>query len=202
MGRTSELLQIKQALQGNESCRKIVILQGLGGIGKTQLAVTFVKQQQASFSAIFWMNGKNEETLKQSFIDVAKHIYDECPSSTSALLKTATGSKNSDEVIEAVNKWLSAKDNTQWMVVFDNVDNPKVPGNTNPQAYDIKSYFPKADQGCILITTRTRRLKIGNVISMRKLQNAKESIEILANMSERQISDQGRCKNQYYILYD
>lgn len=201
VGRTSELVQIKQALQGNGSCRKIVILQGLGGIGKTQLAVTFVKQHRTSFSAVFWMNGKNEDTLKQSFIDVAKHIYDECPSSTSVLLKTATESKNSNEVVEAVKKWLSAKDNTQWMVVFDNVDNPKLPGNNDPQAYHIKSYFPKADQGYILITTRSRRLKIGNVISMRKIQDTRESIEILANMSERQVSDEGKCKDQYYMFY-
>lgn len=193
VGRGSELSQLNETFQGNESLRRTVLLQGLGGIGKTQLAVTFVKKQRDNFSAVFWMNGKNEDTLKQSFADVAKQIYEEHPSST--LLKIAAESKDSDQVVEAVKQWLSVKDNTKWIMVFDNIDNPKLPGTDDPQAYDIKSYFPRADQGFILITTRSTRLKIGKVIPLKKLQDTRESIEILANMSDRQISDQGGCQN-------
>lgn len=191
VGRNSELLQLNATFQENDFLRKIVVLEGLGGMGKTQMAVKFVKKHRDKFSAVFWMNGKNEDTLKQSFADVVKRIYEEYPSSTS--LKAAAESKNPNQVIEAVKQWLSTKGNTKWIVVFDNFDNPKLPGITDPQAYDIKSYFPKADQGFILITTRSTRLRIGKVISLKKLQSVRESIEILANMSNRQLSDQGKC---------
>lgn len=194
VGRESELCQLNEAFQGNESLCKTAVLEGLGGMGKTQLAATFVKRQRGKFSAVFWMNGKNEDTLRQSFLDVAKRIYDEYPSSSS--LKRAAESKDSDQVVEAVKQWLSTKGNAKWILVFDNIDNPKLPGIDDLQAYNIKSYFPEAEQGFILITTRSTRLKIGKVISLKKLQSIRESIRIIANMSGRQISDQGKCQNQ------
>ena len=190
VGRGEELDQIKEAFQGNGSRRSTVVLQGLGGIGKTQLAVTFLKQQRDTYSAIFWLNGKNENVLKQSFTNMAKRLYDNYPSST--LLRTAAESKDADQVVGAMKRWLSTKGNIQWMLVFDNIDNPKLPGIKDPQAYDIESYFPEAHQGFILITTRHSRLKLGKVIPIKKLQNPQESIAILAHMSGRSISDQGR----------
>ena len=127
--------------------------------------------------------------LKQSFTDMAKRLYHHYPSSTP--LRTAAQSKDKDEIVETMKQWLSAKGNMQWMLVIDNVDNPKLPGIKDPQAYDVKSYFPEAHQGFILITTRSSRLKIGKVVQVKKLQKVEESIAILAHMSERQISDQG-----------
>jgi adenylylsulfate kinase-like enzyme len=37
--------------------RKVFVLYGLGGIGKTQLAVEFARKHQSTFSAIFWLDG-------------------------------------------------------------------------------------------------------------------------------------------------
>lgn len=193
VGREKLLIEIKEAFQGDGSDRKTVLLQGLGGIGKTQLAVTFIKQQRKTFSAVFWLNGKNEDLLKQSFTDMAKRLYNRYPSST--MLRTATESKDPDQIVEAMKQWLSAEGNVRWMLIFDNVDNPKLPGIKDPQAYDIKSYFPEAYQGFILITTRSSRLRIGKVILVKKLQDLGESIAILAHMSERQISDQGEIRS-------
>ncbi|KAJ5729398.1 uncharacterized protein N7483_003906 [Penicillium malachiteum] len=39
--------------------QKVAILHGLGGIGKTQLAVHFVREHKHDFTAIFWLNAKN-----------------------------------------------------------------------------------------------------------------------------------------------
>jgi len=193
VGREEELAKIKETFQGDGSHRKTVLLQGLGGIGKTQLAVEYVKQQRDAYPAIFWLNGKSEDMLKQSFKNMAKRLFDQFPSST--LLRTAAESKDADQVAEAMKRWLSVKGNNQWLMVFDNVDNPKLPGIKDPQAYNIKSYFPEAHQGFILITTRSSQLKIGNIIPVKKLQNVRESIAILAYMSDRPISDQGRRRD-------
>lgn len=157
------------------------------------MAVEFLKQQRDTFSAIFWLDGKSEDLLKRSFTNMAKRLYNEYPSSSS--LSIAAESKDPDNVVEATKKWLSAKDNIQWLLVFDNFDNPKLSGIKDPQAYDIRSYFPDAHQGFILITTRSSHVKVvGKVIHVKKLQNIGESIAILAHMSERQISDQGKCQ--------
>ncbi len=189
VGRKEELSKVKDSFQGDGSQRKIVLLHGLGGIGKTQLAVTFVKEHRDTYSAILWLNGKNEDTLKQSFAGIAKRLHNEYPSS--ALLRTTTKEKNLDRVVAVIKQWLSLRGNTRWMLVFDNIDNPKLPGIEDPQAYDIRLYFPEAHQGSILITTRSSRLKIGKVVSVKKLLDIQESIAILASTSGRVILDRG-----------
>ncbi|KAA6416359.1 MAG: Kinesin light chain [Lasallia pustulata] len=184
VGRKEELAKIKEAFQGDGSQRTVVLLHGLGGIGKTQLAVTFVKEHRDTYSAIFWLNGKNEGTLKQSFAVMANRLYKEYPSS--ALLRTAAEAKDVDQIVVIIRQWLSAKENHRWMLVFDNIDNPKLPGNKDPQAYDVRLYFPEAYQGSILITTRSSRLReIGKVVSVRKLVDIRESIAILTSTSGR-----------------
>ena len=79
VGRTEELFEINEVFQGDGSQRKVVILHGLGGIGKTQLAVAYMKEQRDTSTAIFWLNGKNEDTLKQSFAGMAERLHNEFP---------------------------------------------------------------------------------------------------------------------------
>jgi len=189
VGRKEELIKIKEAFEGDLSQRTVVLLHGLGGIGKTQLAVTFVKEHKDTYSAIFWLNGKNEDTLKQSFAIIAKRLHDEYPSS--ALLRTAAKSQDIDQTVAAIKQWLSARGNHRWMLVFDNIDNPKLPGIEDPQAYDIRSYFPETHHGSILITTRSSDLKIGKAVSVRKLLDIQESIAILTSTSGRVNLNQG-----------
>ena len=189
VGRKEELHQINEAFQGNGSQRKVVILHGLGGIGKTQLAVAFMKEQKDTYSAIFWLNGKNEDTLKKSFAGMCERLHSEYPFST--VLNTAIQGENVDQMIATIKQWLSMKNNPRWMLVFDNVDNPRLPGFKDPHGYDIGSYFPQAHQGSILITTRSSGLKIGKVISVEKFIDIQESMAILISASGRVILDEG-----------
>lgn len=94
MGRKEELLKIKEAFQGKGSQRKVVLLHGLGGVGKTQMAIAFMEEHRDNYSAMFWLNSKNEDTLKQSFSDIAKRLYIEYP--LLAPLKRAAEEKDTD----------------------------------------------------------------------------------------------------------
>ena len=184
MGRKQELADIKKALQGDESQRKVVCLHGLGGIGKTQLAIAFAKENRNTYTAAFWLNGKDEDTLKKSFLDIAKRLPD-------AISSTIPQEENADQIVETVKRWLSIRGNTRWIMIFDNVDNPKLPHVEDPLAYDVRSYFPYADHGSILITTRSSRLSIGKCVPVEKLCDAQESFAILRSTSEQQFSDRG-----------
>ncbi|KAN0078822.1 hypothetical protein V8E54_005335 [Elaphomyces granulatus] len=44
----------------------IVVLHGLGGIGKTQLTVAYAKRHKDNYSAIFWLNIKDEDSLSKA----------------------------------------------------------------------------------------------------------------------------------------
>jgi hypothetical protein len=166
----------------------VVILHGLGGIGKTQLAVNFLKIYADKYSAVVWLDAKTEDALRQSFAATAKRLYNYHPSSE--LLRKAMDLDKIDDVVASVKEWFSAKENHQWLLVFDNVDNPQLPGVDDPEAYDIESYFPKTYHGSIVITTKSSRLQIGKVVSVSKLDTV-ESIEILSSTSGREGLDNG-----------
>jgi hypothetical protein len=183
IGREKELTKIREAFQGDGSRRRVVLLQGLGGIGKTQLAVSFLKTHAERYSAIVWLDGKSEDALRQSYAATAKRLHKHHPNSP--LLRKAVASNDIGDTVEKVKEWFSTDGNHRWLLVFDNVDNPKLPGVEDPQAYDIESYFPETHQGSILITTRSSRLQIGKVVSVSKL-NTQESIEILSSTSGRE----------------
>jgi hypothetical protein len=63
VAREDELSKIHMTLKGDGS-RRAVILHGLGGIGKTQLSIAYAKRHKDNYSVIFWLNIKDEDSLK------------------------------------------------------------------------------------------------------------------------------------------
>ena len=199
VGRKEELIKIKELFRVGRPQRKVVLLYGLGGIGKTQLAARFVREEKEKYSAVLWLNGKNQEALKESFVRIARQLFEDYPSSI--LLRNATETKNVDQTIHSIKRWLSIPENTRWILVVDNVDNPELYGIQDPQAYNVRPYFPDADQGSVLITTRSSQLKIGSVIHVDRLQNIRECVAILTYMSGRSITENGTYWTRECILY-
>ena len=86
-------------LRGDGS-RRTVVLHGLGGIGKTQLTIAYVKRHKDNYSAVFWLNIKDEDSLRQSFAKVAKQIMRNYRSAS--WLSSVDIKENLDGVIDAV----------------------------------------------------------------------------------------------------
>ena len=193
VAREAELAKIHQKLMGDGS-RRTVVLYGLGGIGKTQLSIAYAKRYKDSYSAIFWLNTKDEDSLKQSFAKVATQILRDHPSARQLCNIDIGG--DLEIVIDAVKAWLSLPNNTRWLVIFDNYDNPKVPGNLDPAAMNIKKFFPESYQGSIIITTRSSQVEIGHSIQLRKLDKISDSLEILSSTSNREASIDGEVSLQ------
>ncbi len=81
-------------LPERQSCRqKRLVLHGLGGIGKTQLAVEFALQHHHKFSIVFWLDGRSEDTLKRSIASCASRIPE---GQISELSRTYSIDRNSD----------------------------------------------------------------------------------------------------------
>jgi len=146
VAREEELAEIDRTLRGDCS-RRIVVLHGLGGIGKTQLTVAYAKRHKDNYSAVFWLNIKDEGSLKQGFVKAAKQILRKHPSASRL---SSVDIENVDEVIDAVKAWLSYPNNTRWLIIYDNYDNPKLAGNTDPMAVDIRKFLPKSYQGSVI----------------------------------------------------
>ncbi|KAK5702381.1 hypothetical protein LTR17_022378 [Elasticomyces elasticus] len=185
VGRKDELNNMHTALVGDGS-RHTVILDGLGGIGKTQLAVAYAKRYKDKYSAVFWLNVRDETSVKQSFAIVAKRILRYHPSASHVSDVHLGG--NLDDIVNAVLAWLGESDNTRWLAIFDNYDNPKVRSNDLPDAVDIRRFLPDAYQGSVIITTRSSEVRYGQRVLVQKLKSTQESVDILSNTSRRALS--------------
>lgn len=195
VARNNELQQIRENLSGDGS-RKEVVLHGLGGIGKTQLAITYAKRYREDYSALLWLNVKDETSTKSSFVQIAKQILREHPSAPQ--LVSLDIEQNLDETIEGVKSWLSIPMNTRWLMICDNYDTPKVPGNTDPGALELRRYLPEAHQGSIIVTTRSAEVKFGRCMRIQKLEDLQDGLEILEQSSGRKKLVEGKHCSRLY----
>jgi hypothetical protein len=85
------------------------------------------------------MNIKDEDSLKQSFAQVAKQILREPPSASR--LSRLYVRENLNDVVDAVKTWLSLLYNTQWLMIFNNYNNLKLLGNLDPIVIDISKFL-------------------------------------------------------------
>ena len=181
VARSKELTEMHYMLYGHSS-RSIVVLQGLGGIGKTQLGLAYVMRHEEKFSAVFWLNANDKDSLRLSFQAVAQQVL-KYHSSTSLL--ASVDLDDLDQVVHAVKTWLSLQKNTRWLMIYDNYDNPQTNNNADSSAVDIRRFLPGSNHGSIIITTRSAQVKQGQCLHVQKLLDVQEGLEILSNMSER-----------------
>jgi Cdc6-like AAA superfamily ATPase len=73
VGRDEEFDRIHQEFQYNGS-RRTAVVHGLGGMGKTQLVLTYVQRHRDEYSVVFWVNSKDVHALKQGYAAAAKRI--------------------------------------------------------------------------------------------------------------------------------
>lgn len=178
VGREPEIGQIHNILQGDGS-RRTAVVHGLGGIGKTQLAVAYAKRHRDNYSGIFWINIQDEPSLRQSFVRIAQKI------SRQHSFSSSDNFENSDKAVAEVKDWLSRPRNTRWLLIYDNYDRPMLRNSTDPEAVDIRRYLPDAHQGSVLITTRSAHIGFGQCMQMKKLLDLREGLEILIKTSRR-----------------
>jgi hypothetical protein len=137
--------------------RKMFVVHGLGGIGKTQLCIDFVRRYQERYTAVFWFDGSSEDSLQRSFIDVVARLpADEVPLGLVHAARQA--SPDQRMIVQGVLDWLSLPSNRQWLLVIDNVDRDHMTKMRDPLAYDVKHYLPAADHGHMLLTSRLSTL--------------------------------------------
>jgi hypothetical protein len=160
-GQRSILEQISKALKqkdpmddsqssydsGEEQPLMAFALCGIGGLGKTEIAVEFVHSQKSDFDAIFWVNSASTEKLYECYRKMAVQLglYSEA----------AAVNEDPDSIRETVKAWLSnpvrtlgAEQDTgelaKWLLVFDNADDPDI----------LSEFWPLNGPGSILITSR------------------------------------------------
>ncbi|KAJ7468120.1 hypothetical protein FB451DRAFT_1369151 [Mycena latifolia] len=129
-GRQAILAKMHQYFAEDSVKQHIYVLYGLGGSGKTQIALKFIDESASKFSDIFLIDTSTPETIDTS------------------LKRIATTKTIGDTAQDALD-WLRSKQN-EWLLFFDNADDPKI---------DLHKFFPRCKHGNILITSRNPELR-------------------------------------------
>ncbi|CAN9307714.1 unnamed protein product [Alternaria alternata] len=173
--RPAEMAELERVLLPRlrqDQRQKTHVLRGLGGMGKTQLAVEFARRHHRHFSSVFWLDGRSEDILKRSIASCAGRIPQGQILETSRQY-AADASTDIDAVVKDVMAWLARPDNTAWLLIFDNVDREYMAQGGDPDAYDVGRYLSGADHGSVLVTTRLARLEqLGELQQLGKVSTA------------------------------
>lgn len=127
-----------------------VALCGLGGVGKSQLAIELAYRisKQRPNSWIFWIHAATQARVEEGFRDIADTV------------KLPGRDAPDANIPQLVHNWLSQNRNGRWTIVLDSADD----NDTLCQARDdgkvksLASYLPQSPNGSIVITTRNRDL--------------------------------------------
>ncbi|KAJ9481399.1 hypothetical protein VN97_g12081 [Penicillium thymicola] len=177
VGRQDELDNLWQYLQPTGSpSRKVATLHGLGGIGKTHLAIRFARDHRDDFTAIFWLSGKDRNVLLQSLSFALNRL------SGQGWDSEATNDREVEQRARHMLRWLALDGNSRWLMIFDNIDQYSPFNSAASEGYDIGEFFPTADHGSIIITSRLQGLtELGEPFPVLQIMLTYVDIPTLAN---------------------
>jgi len=111
-------------------------ISGLGGIGKTQIAVEYAYRYSERYQAVFWVTASSRDTLIADFVSLAE-----------LLNLPEKAERDQMLVVRAVKHWLTTAE-TRWLLILDNVDDLEV----------LSEFLPTRGIGDVLLTTRLQAL--------------------------------------------
>jgi len=129
-GRADELDRLRQSFTRRAPKTPIQAIHGLGGIGKTQLALAYAYRFAAQYEVVWWLRADEPATLAADLADLAVELQ-------------LPGSVEPDQhaAVEAVRQRLGREG--RWLLIFDSVRDPE----------DVIRYLP-GGMGHVLITSR------------------------------------------------
>ncbi|CAH1274006.1 STIP1 [Branchiostoma lanceolatum] len=145
-GRQKELKDLHtkfNILESSTISHKKLAICGLGGCGKTCLAVEYSWRLQETYQGgIYWMSAENNRTFEISLNDIALGI--------------GTGGSNFDDTLARTTAWLSTLQEP-WLLIVDNMDEFDVSSEVQKL---LEGHWKQTSKGHILITTRREAVEM------------------------------------------
>ncbi len=155
-GRESLLADLRAALTSGQPAALAQAISGLGGVGKTQLAVEYAYRHAAEYDVVWWVRAEEPATLAADYATLAGRL--DLPEKEAPEQRV---------VVEAVRRWLGQ--HKGWLLVFDDAGHPA----------DVHNYLPQGATGHVLITSRNPTWRgVASPLSVQVLERV-ESVDFL-----------------------
>jgi tetratricopeptide (TPR) repeat protein len=148
---------------------------GLGGIGKTQIAVEYAYRYRHDYTAILWILADSEQSIAGDFVNIA-HAFN--------LLEKDNAKQAA--IVDGVRRWLDQNEN--WLLIFDQADNPE----------DLRKFLPQQRRGHVLVTSRKQAFQpigITQAIALDAL-SPQAAIEFLLKRTGRELTKGSRVARE------
>ena len=133
IGRDKILTRLRTQLQAGQATAlsQPQAITGLGGIGKTQIAVEYAYRFHQDYQVVLWARAETTEALTSSYVTIA------------SLLNLPEHEAQEQEItVQAVKVWLQR--HSGWLLILDNADDLSL----------VPAFLPPALGGHLLLTTR------------------------------------------------
>jgi DNA-binding SARP family transcriptional activator len=128
-GRDGMLAELRRRLHADEATLVVQALYGLGGVGKTQLAIEYAHRFAADYDLVWWIDAEQPVLIPEQLAALAARL--DLPSGPT--------------VADTVERLLAElRDRDRWLLILDNAERPA----------DITTYRP-GGAGHLLITSRS-----------------------------------------------
>ncbi len=162
-GREEHLARLESALSSGKVGVISQAMHGLGGIGKTQIALEYVYRHCADYEIVWWMRSELAPTLRDDYASLGAELK-----------LPGIDPMNQPEAIEAVRRELGRR--RGWLLVFDNVCEPS----------DIADLIPEGGKGHVIATSRNPSFRgIAQPIKVKEFEPDK-SVEFIGKRTGRE----------------
>lgn len=107
---------------------------GLGGVGKSQVALEYVHRFMADYDLVWWIPAEQTDDIVAALAELAVR------------LGAQTGEDMSAGAQEAIDLLRRGVPSSRWLLVFDNADDPEA----------LKRFIPPGGPGHVLVTSRNQ----------------------------------------------
>ncbi|MCB5181671.1 FxSxx-COOH system tetratricopeptide repeat protein [Streptomyces antimicrobicus] len=134
-GRESLLAAVEAQLRSDETAAVLPhALHGMGGVGKSQLAIEYIYRHSHEYNVIWWIPAERESLILGALVDLARALNLEV-------------GPQANTAVPAVREALrTGRPHENWLLVFDNAEDIET----------VRGYFPTGGPGKIIVTSRNR----------------------------------------------
>ncbi|KAI1287177.1 kinesin light chain [Xylaria venustula] len=194
VGRGTILKQLLERIppSANQDDCQHTAVEGLGGIGKTQVALEAAYQVRDTYPdcSVFWVPAVDLTSFENAYREIGKLLnipgIDDDKADVKVLVKTN----------------LDHARNSSWLLIIDNADDTDMLF----QDAELANYLPFSRQGSILFTTRNHQVAVQldipqeNIITVQEMDNAEATKLLRKGLKESQIGDAESMKHLLRFL--